>query len=766
MFSLNHTPSSTSRTNQLIINESTSEVAEKLVQYLFKKGKGIEHFSINGWFAKEEYSKKNFYIMRHQRIKDEIRRRLAEYGEAPILSEIQYFFSRSNGQNLVFYLSPSRQHSGWKKLFSDQWQKSNRERIFNLIFKVHLISQELPVETLNGFEELLFIHSAKSNKKGDVLYVWGQNLFVNYNHFNVLTLTLNRKFRKFLSSDTYGSLDEDDLGELMVFESRKYHHHRDEDARRKNDIFFMRFESGDEEYKKFKKTQLYYYQTLMTKLQEFLSECKIAFDALPYTATHFLENPFIKNIESVESLKVINNTGFDLTIEDQQFLQNFLSLQGVVQVTLHNAGKSISSYEKMEDEDEGCWKITELVPWDEVELNQQTNYLVLNRLLDEEIGSMAYQKEDGLWYPSNKLKNEQTVDFYTRIKSKYNYLKTGKFISTQGVNLDKFLTVGSTKSSLPVLSFSEPQIRQDDFYNDIKPLAKGKHLSVSESIASYSREQSDPDKWNMFLKKHKIKISPEYQKVLIELGIKNWIRESLCNHVAGLPISTQTFDEKSFYSIYVRSPRKQDTRAVAVEFVYKDGAIFIRQVISELRQIQEKFKFLKTRRNSDTLVDNQQYFVDATDKLYVSCYTDDYFTPTLIGRDGILDEMKSGTLKVNRQVRDNNSSRILPLVTHYNEEMRPINRIRKLICFDLANDSFIQYFVPPGKSIEARVKKGFRVYHMIGKSFTNEPILTSELIEHPITSLHFNTLTHNILRISDNSQSSLLQKVARVLVEN
>lgn len=89
-----------------------------------------------------------------------------------------------------------------------------------------------------------------------------------------------------------------------------------------------------------------------------------------------------------------------------------------------------------------------------------------------------------------------------------------------------------------------------------------------------------------------------------------------------------------------------------------------------------------------------------------------------------------------------------------------------MICFDLRNQEFIQYYVPHAVNIRQTVKKGFRVYHLIGKTYSKETILTSELIKHPIAALHFSTLTHNILKISENSQSSLLQKVAKVLVEN
>lgn len=64
------------------------------------------------------------------------------------------------------------------------------------------------------------------------------------------------------------------------------------------------------------------------------------------------------------------------------------------------------------------------------------------------------------------------------------------------------------------------------------------------------------------------------------------------------------------------------------------------------------------------------------------------------------------------------------------------------------------------------IKRGFRVYHLIGCTYSGESITTSKLIEHPITALHFSTITQNVLKIGDNSQASLLQKVAKVLIEN
>ena len=86
--------------------------------------------------------------------------------------------------------------------------------------------------------------------------------------------------------------------------------------------------------------------------------------------------------------------------------------------------------------------------------------------------------------------------------------------------------------------------------------------------------------------------------------------------------------------------------------------------------------------------------------------------------------------------------------------------------FDNIGLKSIQYYVPPAQSIGKLIKKGFRVYHLIGNRYSGESIASSELIEHPITALHFSTLTQNVLKLGENSQLSLLQKVVKELIGN
>ncbi|MEH2284558.1 MAG: hypothetical protein V7K90_25085 [Nostoc sp.] len=757
-----------SRTNQLEILETPKEVAEKFFLYLFKIGKGIDHFvfdnqPVEDKYSEDEDSRATFYKKQHILIKNQIQERLSEYGEKRQDSDIQYFLSYADGKKHVFFLSPNKSHSGWKQLFPN-----NREIILNLIFKFYILSQGLSVETMNGFEELLLLHSKNLTKSKDALLVWGQNLLIKYNHHNVLTLTLSRKSRRFLPKDQYSTIDSDDVGELLVYKKKKYYFERDRDARRQNSIYFMRFDEDNKDFDKLKKTQLYHYQNLMTKLENFLSECGIDFRPLHFQADHYLENPFIKNIESVESLEIINNTGVDLIEDDQQFLKNFLKHQGISALTFYNSGKTVSTYEQIEveGEDDPCWRITEVVPWLDIELDKGKNYLVLNKDLEEEAGSMAYQRNDELWYPSTKINNRLKVDFYSQLKKRFNYLDTGKFFSMQGINVSEFRAVGDVKSAWSVLNYTDKKIDEDILRLDTQAYTDGELLDVEGSISCYLRGQDDSKQSEDFREKHKIKISPKFQKVLIELGIKNWISQSLVNHDLGLPISPESFPEKEFFTIYVRSPKNEEAKAVAIEFIYKNGCIYIKDVMRDTKEIRRRFPFLRQRNNSESLINDQQYFVDESEQLYISCYTQDLYTPTLIGRNGILEDMENGKLEINRQIKDENSSRLLPLVSYYNGEVNPINRIQNMICLDLQNETFVQYYVPPAKSLDKFIKRGFRVYHLIGKTYSKTPIQTPELIDHPITALHFSTLTQNILKISDNSQSSLLQKVAKVLIEN
>ena len=787
-------PSAKSRTNQLKILASPEEVADKLFQYLSNAGKGIEHFELpySSPESKDEKAKAEFYRKLHRDIKKKIKEQLDASGQNVNYSEIQYFRSYADGKNHVFFLSGKKGDSRWKPFF-----KNHGERILNLVFKFYLLDRV--TDTISGFEELFLVHSKKLPKSKDStkskpnLFVWGHDLLVKYNQHHVLTLNLSRKFKKFLPKDNYSTLDGEDLGELLIHEKKNYYFDRNLDGRGKNDINFMQFpKSGDsEKYEKFKKTQLYLYQNLMTKLEDFLRECQINFETLDFQADRYLEQPFIQqeNIDSVESLEIINNTGVDLTKSDQEFLTNFLQHQGISPISFYNSGKTISNYEPIEVEGEAapCWKITEVESWSDVKLDKSQNYLIFNKLLEEEAGSMAYQGDDGLWYPSTKIDGKTQVDFYSQLKGRFNYLETGEFFSIQGINISEFKAVKSDKekSVRSVVTYTKSKIDIDELRKDAPLVKSDPLLEVGEHLFSYLRQEKNKEEWEKFWKKYndkknrKIKISSEYEKVFIELRIKNWMRQSILDRdkSIGLSIPRQSFAEQQFVTIYVRSPRNKKPKAVAVQFLYKNGAIYIEDIIRELNEIKSKFPFLRKRKtkkrgrtserereteNSEELINGQHYFVDESAKKYISCYTSDKFTPKLIGRHGILEEMEKGTLEINR-----GTSKLLPLVSYYNDEIQPKNKIQKMICLDLKNDDFIQYYVPSAQNLEQNLKRGFRVYHFIGKRYESEErIPTSELIEEPIAALHFSTLTHDVLKISENSQSSLLQKIARVLIEN
>lgn len=85
-----------SRTNQIKILDKLEDVAEKLVQYLLKRGKGIDHFVLEYQPTEDKYSEDEdslatFYKKQHRFIKNQIQERLSEYGETRQDSEFSTF---------------------------------------------------------------------------------------------------------------------------------------------------------------------------------------------------------------------------------------------------------------------------------------------------------------------------------------------------------------------------------------------------------------------------------------------------------------------------------------------------------------------------------------------------------------------------------------------------------------------------------------------------------------------------------------------------
>lgn len=771
--------SDVSRTNQLKITDDVAVMAEKLYLYLYSQGKGIEHFPLNGKITNPDGMPISYQDL-HHRIKEEIRNRLIEAGQNPSVTDIHYHVVSAKDGRSVYFLSPNKDHSGWKRFFESDLNA--REKIFNLVFKFYLLSQHKEVEEISGSEGMLFINELKLSKDKKSLYVWGQEAYVTYNKFHVLRLNLTRKQRLFLpAKDQYQTVDGGDLGEIILHQDKKYYYNRDLDGRDKNSIYFMRFddkEGGDLE--KFRKTQLYLYQRLMTEMERFLETCGIVPGDQNFQADCYLEKPFVDEekmdyAKDLRSLTIINNTGVDFTDDDQEFLQNFLNHQGIPDLYFFEHGKTVCEYEKIEGEgEENLWRIYFNIPCSAVRLRTTENYLVFNRTLDEDEGtSMAYKrKEDDLWVASSAIGNKQEVDFYSELKRKYAFVSSGAFYCMQGVNMQRFTPIETQDvQETTILEYLPEKINRDTLLLDAQPFCGEWLLDVHGSILAYLQKQKDHKEWEAFCKRHKVKISPEFQKVLVELGIKSWMREGLANQTLGLPIASQAFSEQSCWAIYVRSPRYGEEKAVAVKFLYKDGKIYIKSVISDKSEIENKFRFLRRRTYSKgteeaKLMNDQHIFADDDSGVYISYYTDNYFTPILIGRPNLLEDVKADKIKINRTNKGETGSRILPLVMHYNARTSPVNSIANMVCFDLKNKTFIQYFVPPKMGLDRMVKHGFRVYHMIANRYSGAPLTVEEMINHPIVALHFNTLTQNVLRINENSQSSLLMKVARVLVEN
>lgn len=788
-----------SRTNQLKIISLLEEIAEKLHQYLFNNGKGIESFPAYSKQNMEEEQPNddddledehlNRFIEWHREIKQKIRERLAMQGED--LKEAyppQYVMAKVDEKWQVFYLSPNKKYAGWKDAFIDPKNANYRQTILNLIFKAYLLSK-LPRDFMSNeyMDKLLLIHSINPAKIGDGLEVWGQTLFLNYNRHHVITLTLSRKNLLFSKKDPYRMFDGDDVRLLKYYDySKKL------DARRENEISFMIFppRKDKEPFETFKKTQLYYYQYLMTQLEEFLQACKITYEPLDFQADHYLQDRFIKHLPPVGALEIINNSGTDLTDTDKQALEHiFYDFGSVSVLTFYDDGKSISTYEQIKLEEKTCWKITQAITWTGINLDTDKNYLVFNKILNNQTEqSTAHQKEDGYYYPAKKIDNKPSVDFYSQLKRTYNYLNREKFFSTQGVDIAEVKIISHNKNTRSVLKRPKTiketkksnetrkafRINDDVLLQDTEAFTDGKLLLADQQIIAYLAGQQDKEERKKFYEKYAFKLSPEFQKIFIELSIKNWVRSAVLDQSVSFPIPFKELPEQKFFAIYVRNPKKPAKKSqkptekiIAVEFLYKEGNLSITRVLYNLIAKDRFRSVLKTKKATpEELLNGRHYLVDEKQNVCISCYTDNFFTPTLIGAKTILQKLKDGTLQINR-----NMYNLLPLVLHYKTgDKRKKRELRNMICLDLHNkqEKFMQYYIPLAGNPKALLKdaEGFRIYHIIGQTFSGRALTTDELSEHPLTELHFSTLTQNILKISDNSQSSLFQKIAKVFIEN
>lgn len=798
MLNLKPVPSAVSRTNQIKVLDTPQEMADHLFYYLFKKGKGIEHFILDqSWRSAEGANGESSdnYRDRDLYIKEQVKKRMAVWQDT---SEPKYFVAYAGGQTHVYYLSPNKEHSGWKELFCEN-DGGHRSRILNLLFKVHILSKGTSIESINGFEQVTLPHTKWLDEERDLLFVWGLQAQLNFNRHQVITLHLKKDYQIFTPKDDYRTLDGENLGEIQVYNGKRYYKsYKKLDARKKNDIFFMDFSKKEGEYGRFKKCLVYYYQMLISELETLFDESGIKHTALDFQAQCYLDNSYIDDthlakVQSFDTIVVINNTGQDMTDTQRMFLRAFLKHQGVADITFYQEGRTINRFIPVQgiDDEDHFWQIQEVTPWSEISPESGNNYLVLNLELDKDSGSMAFQDNQGNWYPTFEWKDNARMDFYSQFKKRFSYLETGQFYSMQGINVKRILPVGGAAlkkskqeekktdkkpakgkgkpggKEVSIMMVEPGDTRAEDIQRDCTSFLPDQYLSMEDNIIQYTIHQHDTPVWEKFCIKHRIKVTPEFQRVMIEMGIKSWMRAALLNQEIGLPLNDPRLPEKRFYAIYVRSPKNGEPQAVAVDYLHKDGCIRIMNVIRDMAVIERKFPFLRRRKvkNEDRLYNDQQLYVDEECRERVSYYTDDFFTPTLIGRKGILEELSAGTLVVSRSNRGENSSRLLPLVTYYNGEITPINSVRNMICLDKDKHGFIQYYIPPYSELKGQTKHGFRVYHIIGYKDGN-PLTTQELLDHPLVSFHFNTLTQNLLKISENSPTSLLLKVARVLIEN
>lgn len=808
-----------SRTNQLKITNKDYEIwGDNIFQWLFQRNMAIGSFSVDddGDYKipkakkEEDDSESKFhrkYKARHQYIKKEIQKRNSQIGVSQKLSQVEY----SLYGRMVFYLVPTnkRASSKWIKDFKSPSEDGVRvrERILNLVFKLYLLQNHLidlmPEDNcLTGLEQLVLIHAKERDENG-TLMVYGYSISFIYNKYETVSLRLQNKGYK-VGNGLHATFDSGgDMGDITI-SGKDYSFEKKLDGRANQPPFVIfpqesRYPIYEDRVRAFSKCKLYLFQAAMDQLIAFFEECKIPVQELPFSATHYIDSPFLreKNIKcNLKPLMILNNTGQDFSESKKDFLMAVLNNMGYSSVSYFEDGATINTYKMGRWVDEAfvpeeeykapdknhrkVWDISEQIPWDSIKLTADYAYLVFNKILKKSgQGSSVAQlddEHDGYWtLPKKEIKKGCRKDFYTTLRGKaleINKSTTNELVCIQGINADAWEEIKHrSQKKYAIFTLTDPKAKANDIEEFDMP-----YQVLSQLKKRNCRKPFDPKKDL----DAPVKFSPEFDKALSELYYKMWFAEALdtkdifSKAFFDTQIDNRLYPIKpfKFESVFTRTPRGGDTEIAVVQFRYENGVIYVENKYCDTQKAEEEygqcFQRITRGKNARRILDGQKLLVDRQRRIYVTGYWSINYSPTLIGHPNLMASIKEGTAELKKTKPDP----MLPIVRYFSLDPQKNKQIttaaKNLVYLDLSNENFIQYFVPPKMGPQFEIAKGFTVYHLMGFTFENKKInlKTADLINDPLVTIFLHTLTTDMLRISENSKTSFLHKLPRIIIEN
>ncbi|HHP5490765.1 TPA: hypothetical protein ACSCYS_001101 [Aeromonas veronii] len=684
-------------TNFIALEDSPEQAAQKMLGYLSTQ----QIPWCPSVVTLDNFQKKNPALLINN-LKREI---AASIGNGIRAESIPFFQSKKNKQWHYYYLHPGHTN----RMVTDS-QNIDADVTLRLGMIAALLGEiEFGARKPHAFMIGPYIYVGArcfSTKKG-VSIIEAFRLDLAFLHGQLQVLLVAQAFKNEDSAVISGDLTspgEEDLGLILSLIQAERLKKLDG---RKNKLPDITFNDKD-----IRRSRMYLFNRLTEFFSDIFTKAGILHSRVVFEPTHVTSEPHLK-LDAIRKvsreLTIINNTDTQLSQTDQSNIIEALSLDNVQfdAFKFYNDGRTADS-----------------AAWVE-ELSTQDAWLVLNKASNDDNDSSIRVEEDSLKRPwdayhalSNQMASKEDVDAYTWAKFSKLYRRGG----------------GSAAVNIPVM--------------------QGIDITAGNAIDIAGKKDA-------------------LRRCAVELAIKH------CFAIGSIPLSPLT-PEGKYTLVFIDKVflqesgefRKPLEYLASARVIVTDGQLsivdsdFYPEVGLEQKEtLRRRFPFIKNFQG------DSMYVIDESSGRYLRRFSGSFIPKIILNSryqsidTALATIADEGGLLKGYYSRSRDSA-LLPFYLTPAEKVAENVRWRDT-SFIEDNGIFIRYFVPPQLAVQSAF--GFSNLHDLmvfapiktgNSGLVQYSVVEADLLDEPLIRLYLSTLTTGILRLRENSKSSLLEKVA------
>lgn len=339
--------------------------------------------------------------------------------------------------------------------------------------------------------------------------------------------------------------------------------------------------------------------------------------------------------------------------------------------------------------------------------SEDKNYLVLNRSVSRNGSSVVVDDEsyNTFWdaYRLHQRGEGDNLDYYSKVK--IDRFESNRAIVLQGLNIDRLMR-------------------------------EKKNKETGETYESY--------------------VSPVSEHKLNRIQTELWLKESVIRYSQ---LANINLPKSKLTLIYIRKPKTNSKRVnffgSVVDVVLTGSELNIKsqQTFNSEQRLLHQCPYLKTRKK---LYNNSFYIFDEDSQVFLSSYHSSR-VPEIIG-NSLVDNIATAEAN-NDKLRRLTAIDESPLPYYLVKKAR--KQYHHIYIQELEND--LLCFVSRLNAAQQTIDKQNLIYNIL--TFDTEGNLLKAL-DQKVTGIYLNSFTEDILRLNEVSKSSLLEKVAKLYIEN